>query len=318
MYYVIIDRTEFIESLIGSKFSNVKQLCLINSFNDLEDLLQIKHISLKFSLENLYNIQVEIDQNIILHKFQEEIIVPYYKPPYPACPSKNFINLFILEEPEFSEEIFNFCLMLNLNLIPTEFHCKLMKKCYFKSSSYYNFVRHQKNCLENSIQKIFGEQKAYGKDSIPLEKIVKAGYLPREALLFRKAMIQTYDIETFEQLQNFDPNSNTIIHATHKLLSVALGNNRGYKKCFVRYDSSHEAAEQLIKNFVDSLEEMEVMHSDSLPDYFADGIQLIEEDLNSDISKSEQANIISMKNILRSFLKMDIYGYNSGGYYLHI
>jgi hypothetical protein len=290
-----------------------QQLCLVDSFDDFSDLMDLKKTALKFSLANIANIQLEIDHNLIIYQNFDEDIVPYYKPAFQLCPSKNTTYMLLQgQEPDYENELKQFHLILNLAFIPKEFVCKLVKSCSYTTSRYDNFQRHQATCLEFSVQKIIAKEKAYGINATPLDQIVESGYLPKIALLFRKTFIQTFDIETFEKLESNDLRANTVVHATHKLLSVAVGNNKGYKKCFVRSSSSHEAAVQMVKKFVDSLEEMELIHEKHIPDYFFNAIDVMEVDLKSDLNRLNKSKISQMINVLKSYVKMDIFGFNSG------
>jgi hypothetical protein len=304
----------FLESLrSGSAKKPANQLCNVRSIEEVEQLLDILPSSIKLTLLNLEELQRKWHVNIVIYHILSDEICPYYKPPFKICPLKESIHILLKgDQPDVSKEIKKFQIIFNLNFIPTKFICKLVKGCSFSTSDYKDFKRHQETCLESSTQKITAKEKSYGTNSSPLQMIVEAGYLPELALSFRKTIIQTYDIETFEQLEPTDLSANTIVHATHKLLSIAVGNSVGYKKCFVRADSSHEAAENMIKCFVDSLDEMIIIYEKHIPDYFFDAIDVMEEDLKSNLSRVKKAKISSMLNMLKSYTKMDCFGFNSG------
>jgi hypothetical protein len=106
--------------------------------------------------------------------------------------------------------------------------------------------------------------------------------------------------------------------AVHKILSVGVANNKGFEKCFVRADSSHEASVDLIEKFVDALEELYEIDQMYIPNVFHDALDLLEADIAVEDSKFKKMELQSLKNHLDGFLKMDVFGYNSGRFDLTV
>ena len=281
----------------------------------MASLLDLEHPKTIFNLSSIETIQSEIKRTINLYQLIDNIVVPYYKPELSLYTSTKPIMLLMQsdEEPGFEEEIEAFRLICNPKFIPDTYKCNVTKECGYYSKEYNNFKRHVDICAVSSLQIIYGKQIAYGKESNPLENILESGYLPREAMLFRKTYTSAFDIECFEQLTNNNTQTNTVVHAVHKLLSIAVGDNHGFQACYVRDDSSHESALKMVGQFVDALQEMELRHSEHIPDYFHNAIDQIELDINTEnITKARKMQLKSMQYYLEAYVRMDVFGFNSG------
>ena len=108
------------------------------------------------------------------------------------------------------------------------------------------------------------------------------------------------------------------MNAIHKLLSIGVANNHGYEQCFVREDSSHDSAVKVVENFVDALEEMAKIDAQHMPDMFQKALDNIETDIENEDSNLKKMKLQSFKNLVKNFLRMDVYGFNSGRYDLTI
>ena len=91
-------------------------------------------------------------------------------------------------------------------------------------------------------------------------------FLPPEALDFRKSYIVCYDIESLENKENISSLRNVV--GIHQIISIAVSTNRGHSKCFIRADSSHQAALDLIQNFLEYLDVIGKDYELTIPDYF--------------------------------------------------
>ena len=147
--------------------------------------------------------------------------------------------------------------------------------CYFEGDQ---FARHITRCSKEKSP-IISKQVAYGERSDIIWELVNARYLPNDALNFRKnkfgknkssariiIILVCFDIETFERLSQ-DRTENTQVHASHRLLSIAIGSNFGYESVIVREDDSPEAAKNMVSKFVNQLK-MVVESVDAFPEYF--------------------------------------------------
>ena len=149
-----------------------------------------------------------------------------------------------------------------------------------------------------------------------MQAAIYLGYLPPEALHYRKTYFVTYDIEAFEEIVDTKAKQ-TITHAYQKFLSIAIGSNFEDSFCFVRENSSHEAVQKVIKNFVDTLEILHEKHTEMVPTFFAEAIDLMEQDcLDPNILKSSRIKLQAMRRFLYQYERLDVFGYNSGKNFL--
>ncbi len=125
----------------------------------------------------------------------------------------------------------------------------------------------------------------------------------------------TYDIETVENLKN-STTKNTTIHAHHSLLSIGLSNNldRRYDRCFVRKDSTHEAAQEMVKAFVDELDIQFKLHAEMIPEYFKECEKVLQQKIEEAPKKPMKDKYRSYLNKLQSYTVMAVFGFNSSKY----
>ena len=89
----------------------------------------------------------------------------------------------------------------------------------------------------------------------------------------------------------------------------------GDSLCFVRQNETHEASQKIVSQFVDALESLSEKHEMSIPAYFLDAIQQLELDSQDhDIPKSKRMKLARLMMALKSYVKMDVFGFNSGKY----
>ena len=126
--------------------------------------------------------------NIELYFKTPADILPYYNPVRKICPDKEAIKIMILKEPTLSEEIINFNYLFTTRCLQKFYYCSISKKCHYRCDKQQLLQVHEKICTKNSHQVTLGSQKTYGNDNFVLKEIVAAGYLPFEALGFRKTI----------------------------------------------------------------------------------------------------------------------------------
>ena len=181
----------------------------------------------------------------------------------------------------------------------------------------WHFKNHTAKCAEISKQKIEGKLRPYGLKSNAVKELVSMGYLPGEALNFRKTFFCTFDIESLEDKTQLEGLKN--VEAIHRLASISIACNDGRQDCFVRRNSSHEAAFELVHEFVDKIREIQEHHELLMPDYFFSCVDQLEIDAEDEsIPKKRRMELTSLKNKVQSYLNLDIYGFNSGKYHLFI
>ena len=291
---------------------------MVENFTSLLKLYGRKSTNKSLSLQNLDQIQKESEVRIRLFQYDDdEILFPYYAP---VGQNKNFpeMNILILKEPEFREEIVNFKFICDPKTIPKIYVCTKMMKCNYSTSKYANFARHIESCPESSTQKIRTKQISYGTHPGPLEQLLESGYLPKEAKNFRKKIFISFDIEAYEEKTGI-MRKQTLEVAQHKILSIAVGTNNGFQWAQHRKDSTPNGAQNLVDAFLDQLQNLEIDYSTQFPDYFYDALETIEGDLKSETINRPQKQYLNMlKRYLEKYLKMDLYSFNGGRYDLNV
>ena len=75
-----------------------------------------------------------------------------------------------------------------------------------------------------------------------------------------------------------------------------------------RRNSSPEACQSLVEDFLNKLDELVEDYNSQFPSYFFDAINLLTTDLNDpNISKFHKQMLWGLKNSLENYLKMDVY-----------
>ena len=261
-------------------------------------------------MDNIPVLSRTISRDLELYEEFGEQIIPIYKtsPRFASEPIR------ILVQSHEAEEIADFKLICNQNLIPKQYVCRVSPKCSFLTDRLDNFKRHVAKCEEISQQKIEGKLKPYGISTNVVDQLVQMGYLPGEARNFRKTFFCAFDIESLEDKTQIEGLRN--VEAIHKLASISIACNDGRKACFIRKNSSHEAAINLIKEFVDEIRAIRDHHELIMPDYFFTCAEQLEIDCENDEIPTKQKMILtSLKSKVNSYLNLDIYGFNSGMLY---
>ena len=153
----------------------------------------------------------------------------------------------MIEDAEHDEWV-NIKLICNPKFIPTIYHCRVTKNCSYFTDNSRLIKEHSARCEEMSKQKIEGKLKPYGVNRNVVEQLVEMGYLPNEACDFRKTFFCAYDIEALEDKSVVGEMKN--VEGIHRIVSISIACNDGHQKCFIRKDSSHEAAVELVEEFV--------------------------------------------------------------------
>ena len=255
---------------------------------------------LDFTMQNLDRIKAHIKADFQL-MFNGEI---YYnvKRKYSSC-----IWIELKNPPDENEIMRNF--VLHFKPFQEKRLCTKSQACCYTGRSD-NLTRHEKTC--NDEQLTISQQVDYGLDKTVIKRLFDLGYLPEEALRYRKDFITTFDIECLEDREHAESLKN--VEAVHRIVSVAISTNRGHSNCFIRNDSSHEAVVKMFEKFLDYLDEINAMHDDELPDYFHEAIEHIELMCSSEstLLKSDKMELEKLKRTLEKYMLHDVFGFNSG------
>jgi len=168
-------------------------------------------------------------------------------------------------------------------------------------------------------------QTSYGQRTDIIFELVKHKFLPSEALEYRKTTFcknffffkillitftqVTFDIETFER-ESKETTASTVMHASHHILSIAIGSNCGYEKVIIREDDSPEAAKKIVAEFVRELQ-MQIETMRCLPDYFYKTAEKLQEKIDSMEKSQKRSKFQQLLRKLEQFLKVDVFGFNS-------
>ena len=299
VHYVKLTKDEFKRKLM--KLNGRNSICEFSNFADLCEFLNLPLSSISFTLAYLPQVRDFLQRDINLYEEIDSKISIYFKPSERLYDMKRTINILLTTgEPEYESEIFKFGLIpeTHIETLEKPLVCSKTKKCFYRTIRPDNLIRHELMCSIMSKQIIISKQVRYGNESFTLYQIIKAGYLPNTAKSFRKNIISTFDKESIEHINlSSEKSTNTIVHATHKILSIAIGNNMGFSKCWVRKDDSHEAILYLIEKFLDGVEELLEINDNYIPGYFYDAIETLETDSN------DENLFYTTRMILKSWLR---------------
>ena len=286
-----------------------KALVEFQDLNSILNFLDYLPINVDFTQNNLPLIIRTLNRDIELYMFIYENIVPLFQPRQ-RFPETEPIRI-LVNSSDPRENLAQISLITQKEAIVKTYVCKESEKCNMTFRRLDNFKRHCETCKEASTQKIIGKQTAYGQETNCVRILTNMGYLPSEALEFRKTFFCSYDIETLEDKSCVADMRN--VEAVHRLASISVSTTRSRGKVFVRNDSSHEAAKEMVQEFVDYLIEIQEEQDLILPDYFASCYTQLEEDiLDETIPKGHKMYLAGLKSKVKKYLMLDVYGYNSG------
>lgn len=281
------------------KFLLTKKTCKIDTGTSLAKFFGFSSPENEFKIEKFRAISELWQRNIVV--IQSKKNVYKVKPKY-----EKTITLKIRPDCDPDETLEDFDVIFNHD---EKSHSCKTKNCFYSTTHKPTLQRHEKSCTGE--QKIVDQQIAYGEDKTPILELVNLGYLPVEALNFRKSYITTYDIETVECKDGIDELKN--VEAIHKIASIACSTNRGDTKCFVREDSSHESAAQIFDDFLGFLDDLNANHDDELPNYFHEGLELLDLMMSREsiLPRKHKMELLKLKKCLEKYMLQDVFGFNS-------
>ena len=305
-------KTVFGNSIFRSALENCipsRSLLEFGDFNSCLRFIDYLPIEVEFKQINIPLICRTLGRDIELFIRIYDNISPLFQPRrrYPDVPPIQILTQ--ITDP--NEIMMNFELILQPDAIQKIYTCQVTEKCKKTFKRLDKFKEHCAVCEQSSTQKINGKQIAYGRETNCLRLLVNLGYLPVEALNFRKEFFCCFDIETLEDRSNLEEMRN--VEAVNRLASISVSTTEDPGKVFVRENSSHEAAKTMVKNFVDYLIEIHEQQELLLPDYFESCYHQLDEDSNNpDIPKHHKMKLAGLKSKVKKYLMLDVFGFNSG------
>ena len=280
-------------------YFNTQEACGFDDYDSLSTFFKLFPHNLEFNILNLQEISRLTKTDF--HVIQGEKTIYNVRPKYEK---KIMIRL---NQTSIDETFLNFEVVFNSKAIQKQ--CSKTLDCYYTARSD-NLKRHEKICTNE--QQIIDQQVAYGEDKSLILELVNLGYLPTEALQFRKRFFTAYDIETVENFEGVENMKN--VEAVSRIVSIACSTNRGHSKTFIRKDSSHSAAVSMIDEFLRFLNDLNAYHDDEIPDYFIHAVEFLDlmTSKQSILPKSHKIKLIKMQKSLEKYLLQDVYGFNSG------
>ena len=147
-------------------------------------------------------------------------------------------------------------------------------------------------------------------------KLIDEGYLPESFRSFIQKFKATWDIETLEDrsFKENDENAATITNAIHKVVSLGVSSNiPGFEnRFFCRSTSAQEDGQQMIAQFLEHLFQMAEKLQELLPDEIVAAAEHLEAKIDGNKFSKEICNDRTLHNELKNYLKLSVYGFNSG------
>ncbi|CAG5104401.1 Oidioi.mRNA.OKI2018_I69.chr1.g1235.t1.cds [Oikopleura dioica] len=265
-----------------------------------------------FSPDNYFTIAKEIRREIILYtnsnQFQLKKRVAFQR-----------IGRFRVKNPKVEEPLYLFVKKDEPSRIFVVYNTNAFKSNIYRCSNTncnMTFVKadtrdaHEAICRKRANREIEPTLKAYGKNINPISELVKLGLLEEKYKSFRKTKFVTFDIETYESPLG-DKRQETEIHSSLKLLSIGIGSNFGFDKFIMRKGDSSIHAENMVEEFVLTIEGLTMSPEMSLPPAFSVALEKLYGLTNSEENLKEKMKLQSLLNELKRYCSMDIYGFNS-------
>lgn len=139
---------------------------------------------------------------------------------------------------------------------------------------------------------------------------------PSKFFIFCHFYSSAFDIEIFERKSN-ETTRATEIHASHHILSIAIGSNFGFEKVFIREDDSPEAAKKIVADFVYELQK-QIVSMRCLPEYFYETAETIEEKIETMEKGPKRSKYQQLHRKLEQYLKIDVFGFNSAKFDIQV
>ena len=291
----------------------------VESFNAVLSFYKLPKINLLLCEDTVGCIQDVISQNINVYVMENKLMVPVFKPVKQKYVKT--INLLINHADSWVSGNMNMSLIVNDRYITKMYICDQHPKCKFKTERYHNFTRHREKCWNISTQKIVSRQKIYGDNRGDIEQLIELGYLPSEAVTYRQKYIFSFDIECL--ITDRDPDENEYFQpltwgGVHHVVSIAIASNiPDFKtKCFRRQSSNASDGVIMVNAFMDELHMLWMQLQTTIPSYILKGIDNLSDKLETlSFNDAEKKLLIRLRNKLKSFTKLCVYGYNSGKFY---
>ena len=160
--------------------------CEVDLLSSALRLYDLDHPMLDLTLANLSKIKTFIKRDIVIFRRGN-----YHTPLYKVRQKYEETLNFIIDENAQDNAVFkNFEVIFQK--IETIHMCRKTESCNYTTAHLPHLKRHEKIC--SNVQETVTQQVAYGDDKTPIKELVELGYLPEEALLYRKTFFTAFDI----------------------------------------------------------------------------------------------------------------------------
>ena len=305
-HYVRMSNMVLFTQMENSKPSS--SLIMFKNFGQLLQFLHLPPFEADVTCETIFMVRdvIKRDTNLYILVNGETCPIMTIPPKYSSHPP---INILLPADDQYID----FYLICNSAYITKKYICANDDQCRYQTTDKARYDDHLKICKNNLTQKIKSKQIAWGNKKSCVQQLVDLGYLPQEASIFSQKHRVTYDIETMERNKNIHKGKATVIVAEHYLLSIAVTSTLTQPKCFVRHSDEPYHAEEMVEEFMDEIDRILDLYELQIPTYFEECLHTLEEDYeNESISKPERSRLRSLRTKLSSYLKLNIFGYNSG------
>ena len=132
-----------------------------------------------------------------------------------------------------------------------------------------------------------------------MDELIELGILPESYKSYRQTTFGVFDIETLQTSVEADECNSLVYEAIQIPVSIGFSSNvSGYEeKYFVRSSSDPEAGFEMVKQFLDYLEQVQSKFVDSIPTEITEACQKIQTKLKCKFS-GEKTKLSRLNNFL--------------------
>jgi len=217
---------------------------------------------------------------------------------------------------------------LTNDLIQNVYQCsRFPGKCTFSSERQINVKNHEKICTDQ--QKIESEQVLLGNEKRVMDELIEYTGLTSNMRDYRVTNFIVYDIETLEQspAEYVDDDEGRNVKACLKLATIATASNidGDEPRYFERYSSEPEDEQDLVNQFMEHLFELVKKHEKTVPREIREELMDLSMKISKEYKKPKEKRQTKQlmiwnrsKRQLMSFMKLNVYGFNSSKFDLPI
>ena len=190
--------------------------------------------------------------------------------------------------------------------------CKKSTKCMYTTRDKYNMSRHEETCRDTT--RIKYKQMWFGNHSTIRKALINEGIIDENDDSCKRFV--AYDIEAVNCADNLREFGKSIITGCQKVISIGYtANFGGYKDVFVRNDMSKQSGIDLVKIFLQKMEQLQLRHFERIPEKIKDAMAQYKEQLKiKSLSVSVKSNLQRRLWYLRSICNLKVIAFNSQKY----